>query len=747
MAAEKILLAVQSCFTELTAGCFVAVKATRRGFPALFSRQYYQIMGRIAHLVDLQGSQLCAEAIYRTALRSQPSYVLDSACLRYRLGRIFLKRAFMTNAASADALDQLWYAFLTAWRAHHWRLATKSARALIVAALHFVPGAISSPTIALLAHASLGQARLTLAARDNPTSSLSTEVARFDNIIDSMLNISSAQGVGWHETIGFTFDDDDDDNAIFSLDRLLSPLPNTYSVVATLIAPTGHLVMARVQRSQAPITLCAPLPKGWHDFASTSDSAVSLCCNALRASAQGLRMDIHSVDDNRNRFSSMTSTRRLKPNEIDETTARTGWWSQRHSIDSALEAGLDCFDQTWLGAIRALLATEPVSRSICRAPTTVTSDVEHTAILSMCMNAAPYLSRTEASALLCASPRGVIDPKSNNAFLPQSLSNQTAKTVHSWLTAIALLSVLDLKAALCDLGLSAAGLKKQLANRLSEALELASCVAEHDTQINNVPAGRQPLILALDDRLHCLPIEDLAVPRGAPVSRVPSLTFALSLATQMRLGEWEATHVPPTMRACCVVDPDANLPATRHRINAYLDFEHGSNSNLQLSYVDLDGDDKPTADIIDQVAKQMPGCAAYLFCGHGHGSVYLEGALENQFLSVMFLMGCSSGCLLCEGDFEPRGVAVELLARGIPSVVAMLWDVTDRDIDRITLQLLQSLAQDPTGLIPDLLSHAKNVAKLRKLNGAAPVCYGLPISLAGLEGARDLPAQHSSTAY
>ena len=32
-------------------------------------------------------------------------------------------------------------------------------------------------------------------------------------------------------------------------------------------------------------------------------------------------------------------------------------------------------------------------------------------------------------------------------------------------------------------------------------------------------------------------------------------------------------------------------------------------------------------------------------------------------------------------------MALELLARGTPIVVAMLWDVTDRDIDRITLYL------------------------------------------------------------
>jgi separase len=303
---------------------------------------------------------------------------------------------------------------------------------------------------------------------------------------------------------------------------------------------------------------------------------------------------------------------------------------------------------------------------------------------------------------------------------------------------VALLNVVDLKAALGDLGFSTAGLKKQLANRLSEALQRASSATEHNVRVNMVPAARKPLILALDERLHCLPIEDLAVPREAPVSRVPSLAFALSLATQMRFREWDVTDNLQSMRTCCVVDPDANLPATRHRIKTYLDFEHSCPSKLQLSCASPSNDNKETMEKTNQIVTDMPGCTAYLFCGHGHGSVYLENALENELSSAVLLMGCSSGSFSSEGDFEPRGVPVELLARGIPSVVGMLWDVTDGDMDRFTLRLLHLLANNPSGLIPDLLRDAKNVTKLRKLNGAAPVCYGLPISLAGLEHARQV---------
>jgi|TARA_B100000459_G_C8484287_1_gene160087 separase len=132
----------------------------------------------------------------------------------------------------------------------------------------------------------------------------------------------------------------------------------------------------------------------------------------------------------------------------------------------------------------------------------------------------------------------------------------------------------------------------------------------------------------------------------------------------------------------------------------------------------------------------MSTCAVYLFCGHNHGATYLESVVESNFMSAMLLMGCSSGALSNEGDSVSRGVAIELLARGVPTVVAMLWDVTDRDVDCVTLELVQLLAKNPTCPIPDQLCTAKKAARLLALNGAATVCYGLPVSLAEIESSR-----------
>ncbi|XP_057989997.1 separase-like [Hevea brasiliensis] len=45
-------------------------------------------------------------------------------------------------------------------------------------------------------------------------------------------------------------------------------------------------------------------------------------------------------------------------------------------------------------------------------------------------------------------------------------------------------------------------------------------------------------------------------------------------------------------------------------------------------------------------------------------------------------MGCSSGALSLHGCYTPQGTPLSYLLAGSPIIVANLWEVTDKDIDR-----------------------------------------------------------------
>ena len=106
-------------------------------------------------------------------------------------------------------------------------------------------------------------------------------------------------------------------------------------------------------------------------------------------------------------------------------------------------------------------------------------------------------------------------------------------------------------------------------------------------------------------------------------------------------------------------------------------------------------------------------------------------------------MGCSSGKLISVNRkdsritdkvtmfYEPEGIALIYLCAGAPCVVGNLWDVTDRDIDRYCITLLEKFLGSNDGQsLAKCVAEARGSCKMRHIVGLAPVCYGVPVHLA-----------------
>ena len=70
-----------------------------------------------------------------------------------------------------------------------------------------------------------------------------------------------------------------------------------------------------------------------------------------------------------------------------------------------------------------------------------------------------------------------------------------------------------------------------------------------------------------------------------------------------------------------------------------------------------------------------------------------------------------------------------------PAVVANLWDVTDKDIDKFCSTLIETcthvdeLTDENIVSLAAAIPIARQSCQLKYLIGAAPVCYGLPVGL------------------
>lgn len=144
----------------------------------------------------------------------------------------------------------------------------------------------------------------------------------------------------------------------------------------------------------------------------------------------------------------------------------------------------------------------------------------------------------------------------------------------------------------------------------------------------------------------------------------------------------------------------------------------------------------------------------FIYCGHGAGEKYFHRdkilTLATSGCSAALLFGCSSGHVEREGIFGPYGATLSYLRAGSASVMAMLWDVTDKDVDLMAIDLLESWILSPpatrqcsaqktaTGrTLAAALQSSRQRCKLKNLNGLAAVCYGLPLVVTEMDGCGD----------
>lgn len=100
-----------------------------------------------------------------------------------------------------------------------------------------------------------------------------------------------------------------------------------------------------------------------------------------------------------------------------------------------------------------------------------------------------------------------------------------------------------------------------------------------------------------------------------------------------------------------------------------------------------------------------------MYCGHGAGAAFhglqdtaatatttatatatTTTANSHVLLPAAFLWGCSSGRLTSRGEHDPMGPVLSYLCHGAPYfVLGNLWDVTDRDLDRLTIEVIRQV--------------------------------------------------------
>lgn len=315
---------------------------------------------------------------------------------------------------------------------------------------------------------------------------------------------------------------------------------------------------------------------------------------------------------------------------------------------------------------------------------------------------------------------------------------------------------------------------------------------------------QEHVVLVLDKRLQAFPWENLPCLEQISVSRVGSMLSLRDCVTAMRIqNDAPGRHLVSRKSGAFILNPSADLASSQATLQPVLS-----------KAASVDGAD--WSSIINQAPSEddfkstLEKFAMTLYFGHGAGSQYIRPRAVKKLdrcSEVVWLMGCSSGAVTEYGELEPQAVPLAYLNAGSKAtstsleetssekskclaVVATLWDVTDKDIDRFSLTIgeewglwprpaepskvpsktpkkrerlaapstpqrapktpktpravqIPAAAKTPARSrsrstakdrnvwrsLTDAVAKSRDACYLRYLNGAAPVVYGVPVYL------------------
>lgn len=328
-----------------------------------------------------------------------------------------------------------------------------------------------------------------------------------------------------------------------------------------------------------------------------------------------------------------------------------------------------------------------------------------------------------------------------------------------------LLKVTELKELLKEIGLSMKGTKEELIDRLVNYYNNHDVVSSPNSA--NADGNKRHVLLILDEKLQGIPWECLPSFRYVCCSRLPSLNLLLQIIQTITLpplydmvGQptcaWDENtmavantremktsksvkavvncdNATPSIKvnSCWyAVDPENNLPNTRVTMQGFLE-----PYTVKYNWRGYIGEIPPLSDI----KSYHDSCDLFIYCGHGAGEKLIDSKAIKRSLTcpASLLWGCSSGKLVVHGIHDPTGAALSYLIGGAPYVLGNLWDVTDKDIDRLTIQCMSSYLDSieetdkckKETSICDSLVKARDCCKLKYAVGSAPVIYGISLPL------------------
>ncbi|KAI6117301.1 peptidase family C50-domain-containing protein [Pisolithus croceorrhizus] len=509
-----------------------------------------------------------------------------------------------------------------------------------------------------------------------------------------------------------------------ALSSEISKLPPRWTIIHIILTPDKSTMFLSRVSSASSLIFCLPLHSrsGGDEPHLTLDEALTELRDIVRLSDDGARRAAHVRND--------------------DPADRAAWWAERTALDKRLQELLENIEFCWLGGFKAILGPPAYFASGLLDDLRTRLDKVLSRILSSSdtKKRQPKSTPTPSSSSISR----LSEPFLNClASLPTSCKDEELEDLLCFM--LDLYQLHGVPVAISEIDIDQA------------VVDLRSALCEHHAVRNKAEkkgnvVDDDHIFLVLDRRLQGIPWESIPVLRGRSVSRIPSLNFLFDrvqfAALQSRatrnseLGsENEGEPVVDRIsidprKAYYILNPSGELKGTEGRFASWLKQMHG------VGWDGITGHAPSEQQFLNALSQKD----LVIYFGHGGGEQYVRSHKIRHLprCAVTMLWGCSSGSLKDMGEFDRVGTPYHYMLSGCPTLVANLWDVTDRDIDKFTQGVVDRLRLTPDGVrshsgtedgrqsrisVVAAVAQSRQLCKLKYLTGAAPVVYGIPFYL------------------
>ncbi|TPX67593.1 hypothetical protein SpCBS45565_g03697 [Spizellomyces sp. 'palustris'] len=369
------------------------------------------------------------------------------------------------------------------------------------------------------------------------------------------------------------------------------------------------------------------------------------------------------------------------------------WWKKRKELDQRMKALLEEIELVWLGAFRGLLITDEYESPSC-----------NDALLE-------FKEKVEKIVFKAVSTKAGRGKRASILPIDSDLCRMLLRLGPDP-------SPDDIEDALFHLmdAYQYSGTNvdyDELNIDLMEADMRDALVEFHETYqnvIGSTSARNKPsrhLILIPDKHLHMIPWESLPVLRNRPVCRLPSIFFLQNILLHSK----KQNLVVDPQKTYYLLNPSQDLIRTQEQFREMVTSQEGWSGLISRTPGEddwasaLSSKDLFMYVLLVTLSLRPNLTDLYSYFGHGGGEQYIRGHRVRELESQ--------------------------------AIVANLWDVTDRDLDRFSGAMFEKwglVTSRETGhfdhsSIAEAVTASRDVCTLKYLTGAAPVVYGVPVYL------------------